>query len=270
MPQQKGSSATSFNMSNNRTAYPAYRRIIFWILTPPYILFFFLILCVFDLLQRLAFPFGYAIHIRVFNLMNLCLLTNFRLVGTRFKITFDAPLPSDVPILFVANHQSMYDIPYLVWALRRHHPKFISKLQLGTWLPGISFPLHRAGHVLIDRSNPKQAIPAIKEFAKAIAATKRSAVLFPEGTRARDGVIKHFKLGGFSALFETMPEALVVPIAIDGSWEMVRYNLLPVVCGLTLKLHVFAPLQRGGKDAESALKECEEFITAQVKTWRGG
>jgi 1-acyl-sn-glycerol-3-phosphate acyltransferase len=69
-------------------------------------------------------------------------------------------VPKNVPIIFVSNHQSMYDIIAMIWFLRRFHCKFVSKKEL-EGIPSIS-NLRHGGSALIDRKDPKQAIPAIK------------------------------------------------------------------------------------------------------------
>jgi len=245
--------------------YPLWRALLSWALTPIYWLTFFAILLIFDLILKIAWFLGAAIFNFSFKSMNFFLVNNFKLMGT--KIRTDSPaLPLDRPLLVVSNHQSMYDIPLLIWVFRRHHLKFISKKELGRGLPGISFPLRRDGSVLIDRKNPAQAIPAIKEFGKLAAMRTWSACLFPEGTRARDGVLKKFKPSGFLALLESIPSALVVPVAIRGSWEMVRYNLLPVPFGVKFELRVLDPIEPQGKNPERLLEEIHDKIADCIKS----
>jgi 1-acyl-sn-glycerol-3-phosphate acyltransferase len=81
----------------------------------------------------------------------------------------------------------MYDIIAMIWYLRRFHCKFVSKKIRKN--PSISFNLRHGGSVLIDRKDSKQAIPAIKGWG---VYRKRSAVIFPEGTRSRTGKPKVF------------------------------------------------------------------------------
>jgi 1-acyl-sn-glycerol-3-phosphate acyltransferase len=153
----------------------------------------------------------------------------------------------------------MYDIPFLIWILREFHPKFIAKKELGKGIPSISFALRNMGSVLIDRSDHTQAISAIREFGIACQQRGFSAVIFPEGTRARDGKMKPFKVAGLRTLLEAMPAAEIVPVSIDGSWELVQYNLLPVPYGVTVHLTVLAPITRSA-DAKTTVATCEQII----------
>lgn len=236
------------------------RALLNWTFTLPYVPLFWGILCLFHPLQMIALLFGYHAHKFVLDLMNLCLIINFRTVGTRFRINFQHRPTRGKPIVFVSNHQSMYDIPLLIWHLREYHPKFIAKRELGRWIPSISFALRNMGSVLIDRGDQARAISAIETFACTVREERWSAVIFPEGTRARDGVMKNFKSAGLGALIKNMPDAEIVPIAIDGSWELVRYNLFPVPFGRLVSLTVLPPVTSVGKTSKEISKLCESSI----------
>jgi 1-acyl-sn-glycerol-3-phosphate acyltransferase len=93
-------------------------------------------------------------------------------------------IPNNVPIIIVANHQSMWDIPPIIWFMRKYHPKFISKIELGKGIPSISYNLKHGGSVLIDRKNPRQAAGEIIKIARYVSEHNRSVVIFPEGTRS--------------------------------------------------------------------------------------
>jgi 1-acyl-sn-glycerol-3-phosphate acyltransferase len=81
------------------------------------------------------------------------------LLGTSYKFENVERVPKNVPIIFVSNHQSMYDIIAMIWFLRRFHCKFVSKKELGKVFQ-VFFNLRHGGSALIDRKEP--AIPAIK------------------------------------------------------------------------------------------------------------
>ena len=93
-------------------------------------------------------------------------------------------LPRDQPYLFLANHQSIYDIPVLFWHLP-YQVRILAKASLGKF-PFLGGHLRRSGHVLVDRSNPGNSTMAqIKELMR----QKVSLVVFPEGTRSADGSV---------------------------------------------------------------------------------
>ena len=131
--------------------------------------------------------FGYQAHKKSVDYLNFLLLQIVLILGTTFSFKNRENIPKGVPVIFVANHQSLYDIIAMIWFLRRFHPKFVSKKELAKGIPSVSYNLRHGGSVVIDRKDPKQAIPAIKKIADYIQKHNRSAVIFPEGTRSTNG-----------------------------------------------------------------------------------
>uniref|UniRef100_A0A4W5LJK0 1-acylglycerol-3-phosphate O-acyltransferase n=1 Tax=Hucho hucho TaxID=62062 RepID=A0A4W5LJK0_9TELE len=158
--------------------------------------------------------FGYQAHKKSVDYLNFILLRIVHLLGTTFVFEGRESIPKGVPIIFVANHQSLYDIIAMIWFLRRFHPKFVSKKELGSGVPSVSFNLKHGGSVLIDRKDPKQAIPSIKKLSEYIEKNNRSAVIFPEGTRSKNGKPKEFAQSGVKILCKYAPSAYVVPIKV--------------------------------------------------------
>lgn len=175
--------------------------------------------------------FGYQAHKKSVDYLNFILLKIVLLLGTTFSFENVESVPKGVPIIFVANHQSLYDIIAIIWFLRRFHPKFVSKKELAKGIPSVSYNLRHGGSVVIDRKDPKQAIPAIKKIADYIEKHKRSAVIFPEGTRSRNGVPKEFAQTGLKILCKNAPSAYVVPISINNSWKLLKYGTFPYGLG---------------------------------------
>lgn len=175
--------------------------------------------------------------------MNLCLMRCLHILGTRFTFNNAHHIEINQPLIVVCNHQSMYDISPLTVLLRKHHPKFISKIELGKGIPSVSYNLRHGGSVLIDRKNPRQSLPAIMKFGEYIEKNNRAAVIFPEGTRSKDGHPKPFQTKGLEILFKKIPSALVVPISINNSWKTVRYGKFPMGLGTHITFTVHKPLK---------------------------
>ena len=218
------------------------QKAIGWLLTPLHLALFMVVLLIFHVAQVLALPFGYATHKRVVDYLNFCLLASLKVVGTRIEFRCEHELPTDTPLIVVANHQSMYDIPMLGWVFRNHHPKYVAKIELSKGLPSISYNLRHGGSVLINRSDARASIRAIQKFSKQVEEHRYAACIFPEGTRARDGVMKKFNLSGLTMLIRAAPSATIVPVAIDGSWELMRYRMRPVPFGVRVRCTVLAPI----------------------------
>src|SRR5690554_4305357 len=159
------------------------RKFIGYVLSPLHYLAFGFFLLLFHGIQWLCLKLGgYQAHKKSVDVFNFFLMRCLNILGTRFSFDNPYDIPEDQSCIFVANHQGIYDIPPIIWYLRKHHPKFISKKELSKGIPGISFNLRHGGSALIDRKNPKQAISEILKFADYLKVNKRSAVIFPEGT----------------------------------------------------------------------------------------
>lgn len=216
------------------------QKIISYPISVIYYLCFGLCLAVFHPIQWICLNlFGYQAHKKSVDYLNFFLLKCTNLVGTTYTVKGVETIPTGVPIIFVANHQSMYDIVAMIWYFRRFHCKFVSKKELGSGIPSVSFNLRHGGSVLIDRKDPKQAIPVIKGLSEYIEKNTRSAVIFPEGTRSKTGKPKEFAQSGLKILCKYAPSAYVVPVSINNSWKMVRFGMFPVGLGnhLTFTAH---------------------------------
>jgi 1-acyl-sn-glycerol-3-phosphate acyltransferase len=128
--------------------------------------------------------------------------------------------------IFIANHQSMVDI----WAMIRVLPaptRFVAKRELFR-IPVFGWALAASGCIPIDRRDRAEAIRSLRRAANRIRAG-RPVVLYPEGTRSRDGRLQPFKKGAFHlALAAGVP---VVPVAITGSFRVLPPGSLRVTPG---------------------------------------
>jgi 1-acyl-sn-glycerol-3-phosphate acyltransferase len=231
-----------------------------------YYLCFGLTLVVFHPIQWICLNvFGYQAHKKSVDYLNLFLVLCTRLLGTRYKFENVENIPKNVPLIFVSNHQSMYDIIAMIWFLRRFHCKFVSKKELGSGIPSVSYNLRHGGSVLIDRKDPKQAIPAIKRLSEYIEKHKRTAVIFPEGTRSKTGKPKEFAQSGLKILCKYAPSAYVVPISINNSWKMVKYGFFPLGLGNRLTFTVHKPLAVSEFDFAELMAKTESEVVKGIK-----
>jgi 1-acyl-sn-glycerol-3-phosphate acyltransferase len=231
-----------------------------------YYLIFGLILCVFHVIQWICFNvFGYQAHKKSVDYLNLSLVRCTQILGTTYKIENLEFVPKGVPVIIVANHQSMYDVPLIIWFLRRLHPKFISKKELGKGIPSVSYNLRHGGSVLIDRKDPQQALPEIKKVAEYIEKYNRSVVIFPEGTRSKTGEPKKFSETGLKILCQNAPSAYILPVTINNSWKLVKFGTFPMGLGSKLMLTLHQPLKVSDYSFEEILKKTEQAVVSEIK-----
>lgn len=242
------------------------RKIIGYILTPIVAFLYFFVLIVFQPLQWFTYKvFGYSAHKKTVDILNLCLVSVLYLAGDTVSFTNKQQLPSDRPIIFLANHQSMFDIPPLIWFLRKHHAKFISKIELTRGIPSISFNLKYGGAANIDRKDPRQSIMEIAKLGTNMKEKNWSTVIFPEGTRSKDGRMKPFQSAGVATILKKCPNALLVPVAIKNSWKVVRYGYFPINTFIKVTVEVLEPIEPEKRPVDELVKEVEDRIKAVVE-----
>jgi len=230
------------------------------------VILYFLLLIIFQPLQWMGLKlFGRNGHQRVVEIMNWFLIQSLLVLGIRVKIENKQNLPKGVPILFVANHQSMFDISPIIWHFRKVIPKFVSKIELAKGIPSISFNLRHGGAALIDRNDKRQAIAEMINFAKRVHDNNWSAVIFPEGTRSKDGKLKRFASNGLKILMKGNPEAYIVPLTINNSWKVFKYGKFPLGIGAPIKIITHEPIKADSIPFEDLIKEVEAKILGSLE-----
>lgn len=205
---------------------------------------FGLLLLIFHVIQVITRNlFGYQAHKVSVDILNFFLLRCLNLLGARIHFNNPFDLPTNRPLIIVANHQNTFDIPPLIWHLRKHHLKFVSKKELGKGIPSVSYNLRNGGSALIDRKKPRKAIDEIDRHAQFLSKNNWSTLIFPEGTRSKTGIPKKFKNRGIQTLIEKMPNVLIVPITINNSWRFNRWGNFPLPLGIRMKFDVHQPIE---------------------------
>jgi 1-acyl-sn-glycerol-3-phosphate acyltransferase len=162
--------------------------------------------------------------------------------------------------IIVPNHQSMYDI-FILYGWLGLDIKWMMKKELRK-IPGVGFGSAKVGHIFIDRSNQRAAMQSLNE-AKNRLINGSSVVIFPEGTRSKDGKLLPFKRGAFKlALDLGYP---ILPVTIKGTREIMPANspvkLLPGKATLT----IHEPIQIG-KIGEEQIPELMEKVKLVIES----
>lgn len=224
-----------------------------------------MVLCIFQPIQWLCYKLGgYAAHKRIVDILNFCLTSTFYFSGNTVSFTNRQNLPEGRPIIFLANHQSLLDIPPLIWHLRRYHAKFISKIELTKNIPSISYNLKVGGGANIDRKDQRQSITELMKLGMRMKDNNWSAVIFPEGTRSADGQVRKFQSAGIATILKKCPDALLVPIAINNSWQVVRYGVYPLNTFTHVTLDVLEPIEANGAPVDELVALGENRIKAYL------
>lgn len=209
--------------------------------------------------------FGYNGHKRVVDALNFCLVKSMLLIGVTVSLKNEYDLPKDTSLIFVSNHQSISDVPPFGMFFRKHHPKFVAKIELGKGIPSVSFNLKNGGAALIDRKDGKQAITTLGKFSKNINKNKWGAIIFPEGTRSRNGKPKKFSVNGLKMIAKYNPEGYIVPITINNSWKIFKYGKYPLGLGSPITLTAHKPIKVNSLPFDELMTQVETVITDHIK-----
>lgn len=241
------------------------KKLLGCILTPVFLIVWLLLLNIFHVVQVLALRlFGKAAHRRSVEWLNFCLVHALWILGTRISVRFAQPLPAGRAIIFIANHQNKLDVAGISWYLRRHSPKFVSKIELAKGIPSVSYNLRHSGAALIDRDDIRQALKEIGRLGKLIEEERCAAVIFPEGTRSLNGEVAPFQTGGVKILLKKAPSALVVPICIRNTWALNRFGRFPMSVGEHLSWTVLPAIEPGGKTPDEVAAQSEASIRLEL------
>jgi len=191
---------------------------------------------------------------------------------TGFRVRVDPwtgpPLPER--LLLVTNHQSMADIPLLMWAFPRHDLRFVAKRELGRYIPYISLSLRAGGHAVISRTSDfREGARAMARLAD-LSARGISPVVFPEGTRSRTGIVGRFNTGAVRIILERA-RLPVLSAAVDGGWKIGKLKGLTKNFGRTryrIRLLALHPAPQGKREILETLGKVEQEIRAQMDDWQ--
>ncbi len=161
-----------------------------------------------------------------------------RVSGVRVHVEGLERIDGDASYVFISNHLSYMDTPVAL----AHIPaqfRFLAKRGLFQ-IPLLGTHLSRAGHIPVPREDPRAAVKVMQVAAEKIQQRKISLLIFPEGGRSHDGVLRPFKEGGaYIAIRAGVP---VVPLVILGTREVLPYGSAAVTSG-SVTLRILQPIE---------------------------
>lgn len=186
--------------------------------------------------------------------------------GSSIQVSGIENIPLTGGLLFVANHQSNFDIPILVGHVPRDKG-FIAKLEL-LKVPSFSRWMKYIGCIFIDRNDARQSLDTINDAAERIKAG-HSMVVFPEGTRSADGTVGKFRAGSLRlAVKSGVP---VVPVTIIGSKDIMPKGS-SLIKSAAVKVIVSPPLmpeEYVGIDSNQIAEKVRSIIVSNMNQVMG-
>jgi 1-acyl-sn-glycerol-3-phosphate acyltransferase len=143
--------------------------------------------------------------------------------GLRVTVEGVEHLEPDRSYIFMANHQSNFDIPVLLGRLPAQF-RWLAKVELFK-IPVFGAAMKGCGYISIDRSDRRRAFASLTQAAETIR-SGTAVMIFPEGTRSTDGKLKDFKKGGF--VLSVDAGVPIVPILLKGTFEIMPKGALVI------------------------------------------
>lgn len=184
------------------------------------------------------------------------------IAGADLTVTGVENVPKGKPAIYIANHCSHLDIGVLcrVAPVNLH---FIGKKELA-WVPIVGWYMFIAGHIFIDRSDRRKAVTSLRAAALKINQGK-NVIMFPEGTRSKDGELGVFKSGAFHLALDAKVD--IIPIHIDGTYEMWPTHNNTITPG-KLKVKIGNPIDTS-KYSKKTVKELMNEAKSAVEGLKG-
>lgn len=174
------------------------------------------------------------------------------------------------PAVFVLNHQSLIDVALVPYILPRK-VLHVVKAELRK-VPVFGPAVCKTGAISVNRKNNVAAIKSIREGVRTMP-EGYSIMVFPEGTRSRDGKIRSFKKG--FAHIAMAAELPVIPIGIAGAIDscgagvaMPRPGLIECTVGAPIDTSDWEQADLANKVAE--VREAVRELQAESEKRRYG
>jgi len=179
-----------------------------------------------------------------------------RTTGVRVRAAGVDRLDPAASYVLASNHQSIYDIP-IVFDTIPLQLRIVAKASLGRF-PFLGWHLSRTGHLLVRRENPGASV--FKRMA-GLVSDGASLIVFPEGTRSRDGRVGRFKGGPFLIAIDAgLP---LVPVSVAHSRHVMLKDRL-MTCPGTVDLIVHEPIPTVGLTRDDARALAERVRTVVI------
>ena len=155
-------------------------------------------------------------------IVNVCSRRLFTImhVYKKFRLSFSKENFETLPEQFIvlSNHQSLLDIPIYMNFFRGRDVRFVAKDALSkSWIPMVAPMLKSHGHCFIPRRGGTSLVmQRIDSFCARCLKNKWNPVIFPEGTRSKDGQMGKFYSAGFRRISDSTKLPVAICVVDDG------------------------------------------------------
>jgi 1-acyl-sn-glycerol-3-phosphate acyltransferase len=178
------------------------------------------------------------------------------------------PIPGGPGVLIVMNHQSLLDIPLAVRAVTEGYPRFVTRRRYARGIPLVSHMLRLYDHPLVDPGHG--SAEQLHSLRRVAATSLHPLMIFPEGTRTRDGSIGPFRRAGLAAIL-TARDWDVYLLVADGMWRCARiHDFIHNIGSVETRISCVGPIRYPGTPAgvDSFIADLRERMCSQLSQLR--
>lgn len=162
--------------------------------------------------------------------------------------------------VFVSNHQSMFDV-WLIYGWLPVIFKWLMKAELRR-VPLVGIACKAAGHIFVDRKNAKASLESLQQIKNQLQ-NGICTVIFPEGTRTKDGQIGRFKRGAFQIALDL--NLLIIPISLSGCFELLPKGK-PFIYKRPVQMYIGKPMDISHyTDSAEAIEAVRNAVIEGIK-----
>jgi 1-acyl-sn-glycerol-3-phosphate acyltransferase len=195
------------------------------------LLFLFIVILVF-------WPFG--IRDPILAIAKWAMDLGLRILGIRVEVSGREAIDKKARYVFMANHLSFIDGPMLFRLIPQLVRVILKKSVFR--IPILGQGMRFVGFVPVDRKGIRGGKQSIEAAGRLMRERGYSYLVFPEGTRSRDGRIQPFRRGGFFLALEA--GAPIVPISIAGTFALMPKGSMFAGSGrVRVQFHPAVPTQ---------------------------
>jgi 1-acyl-sn-glycerol-3-phosphate acyltransferase len=190
----------------------------------------------------------------------------FTLTGAELEVRGREHIVAGERYVIVANHQGFSDVIVISSALAELQARYVAKRELARGWPSISYLIVASGSAVIDRKQPMAAIAEIERLGHQAKREGWSVAIFPEGTRARDGLPRSWKIRGVKALLDSTGPCRVLPVSLRGGSELFAHNGAPFRAGVKMACIVHPPVDPPGADEDFSqwLENVRQIVASEL------
>jgi 1-acyl-sn-glycerol-3-phosphate acyltransferase len=179
-------------------------------------------------------------------------------------------IPGEPGVLILMNHQSLFDIPVAIRAVTGTYPRIVTRRRYARRIPLISHMLRLYEHPLVDPDDrSREQLHSLIQVARE---TKHPLVIFPEGTRTRNGNIQSFRRPGLRVILRARPWKVYL-LVVDGFWRCAHFKeFARNVGGVNARIACVGPIPWDDPKADTDAfgEKAREIMVTKLEELRRG